>query len=331
MTLKNTLRSFRIQIGVHYRIFLEALVFFRKQIRHNASINTQKSESKMYYTLLRENHVIEKGLSLKNPRNGFGKEKVFNLINKLDRFITLYPKTDKDFLLYILTTVNTYIIYTKKSGNLIPDIESIFHNLLTRIDIKKSDLSIHAGIKTVCKDEIQKNCNNSFDSLLNSRHSIRYFEDKVPDMQLIERALKSAQRTPSACNRQAWFTHVFIKNDSHSLLKDQGGCRGFEEEIHCSILVTANLNAFLSYEVHQAYVDGGMYAMNLINCLHSLGLGTIPLSCGFYHAKLDNMMKKYNIKDSEVPIVIIGVGNLLEEFKVAISTRKSISRTNIYH
>ena len=42
------------------------------------------------------------------------------------------------------------------------------------------------------------------------------------------------------------------------------------------------------YEVHQAYVDGGLYAMNLINALHSLGIGTIPLSVAFGYDKLDN-------------------------------------------
>lgn len=35
----------------------------------------------MQYTLLRENHTIEKGLSMRNPRKGFGKKSVKS-INK---------------------------------------------------------------------------------------------------------------------------------------------------------------------------------------------------------------------------------------------------------
>ena len=110
----------------------------------------------------------------------------------------------------------------------------------------------------------------------------------------------------------------------------QGGCRGFESEIRNSILVTANLKAFLSYEIHQAYVDGGLYAMNLINALHSLGLGTIPLSCAFDCDKL-KLLSQFNIPEYEVPIVIIGIGHLYEKFNVAVSERKEISKTNTFH
>lgn len=331
MNLKHRLELLRINIGVYYRIFMEALIFLKKSLRHNASVNTSQSEAKMQYTLLRENHVIEKGLSMKDPKNGFGQEKVAHLIDKLNTYTTLYPKADREQVLHILSTINVYVSYLKGNGNGTLNNEALFYQLLKKINVKQSELIVPAGIKCVCKNDILNSCNSSFDALLNSRHSIRYFDKTIPDPALIDKALCLAQQTPSACNRQAWMAHVFTDGKSHSLLKDQGGCRGFEDEIHCSILVTSNLNAFLSYEVHQAYVDGGMYAMNLINSLHSLGLGTIPLSCGFYYSKLDAIMKKYNIQDNEIPIVIIGVGNLLEKFNVAISTRKSITKTSIYH
>lgn len=111
----------------------------------------------------------------------------------------------------------------------------------------------------------------------------------------------------------------------------RGGAKGFEEEIRCSILVTANLNAFLHYEVHQAYMDGGLYAMNLINALSSLGLGTIPLSCGFRIQKTLTLYQEFAIPENEVPTLIVGVGVLPDAFKVAVSTRKKVEVTNTYH
>lgn len=142
--------------------------------------------------------------------------------------------------------------------------------------------------------------------------------------------MELAQRTPSACNRQGWKTHVFTDDKSVELMNWQGGCHGFENELRYSILVTANLKAFLSYEVHQAYVDGGLYAMNLINALHSLGLGCIPLSCGFEYEKLQGL-EKFGIQKNEVPIVIIAFGHLQDKFRVAVSTRKDINLTNTFH
>ena len=147
---------------------------------------------------------------------------------------------------------------------------------------------------------------------------------------IVGEAIKLAQYTPSACNRQGWKTHVYKGTQSVDLVKWQGGSHGFEEECRNTILVTANLKAFLWHETHQAYIDGGLYAMNLINALHSLGLGCIPLSCGFEYPKL-YQLKNFNIPENEVPIVIIAFGNLQDKFNVAVSTRKSIEQTNTFH
>ena len=322
--LSRLLQLVRIRLSLWKDIFY----FHKLTIKYNASIHTDNDIEKMQYTLLRENHTIEKGLSLKNPRKGFGQQKVLKLLKRLNKYFDVYGKTDKEFLIYPLGTIKHYIHYTKSTGVEIPIIEREDKILMEKsgfVDVKEQ-----GGIIQVSKDEILKKCNSSFESLLNSRHSIRYFSKETVTKDIIEKALNLAQRTPSACNRQGWHTHVFQGEESVRLIKWQGGSHGFEDEIRTSILVTANLKAFLYYEIHQAYIDGGLYAMNLINALHSLGLGTIPLSCGFTHDKLKGLAD-FDIPKNEVPIVIIGVGNLLENFNVAISKRKNINLTNKFH
>ena len=322
--LSRLLQLVRIRLSLWKDIFY----FHKLTIKYNASIHTDNDIEKMQYTLLRENHTIEKGLSLKNPRKGFGQQKVLKLLKRLNKYFDVYGKTDKEFLIYPLGTIKHYIHYTKSTGVEIPIIEREYKILIEKsgfVDVKEQ-----GGIIQVSKDEILKKCNSSFESLLNSRHSIRYFSKETVTKDIIEKALNLAQRTPSACNRQGWHTHVFQGEESVRLIKWQGGSHGFEDEIRTSILVTANLKAFLYYEIHQAYIDGGLYAMNLINALHSLGLGTIPLSCGFTHDKLKGLAD-FDIPKNEVPIVIIGVGNLLENFNVAISKRKNINLTNKFH
>ena len=144
-------------------------------------------------------------------------------------------------------------------------------------------------------------------------------------------ALALAARTPSACNRQAWHTHIFFGEDAHELLRMQGGCNGFCEDIPCCIVVTADMKGFLGHEPFQCYIDGGLYAQNLINALHFVGLGSIPLSCGFMSSQLLHMQKRFNIPANEVMIVIIGTGVMYDEMKIAESTRRPISATNMYH
>ena len=322
------LKSVMRQLKMEMAFIKEAFYFWQLTVKYNASNYTDKDIQKMQYTLLRENHTIEKGMSLRNPKKGFGQEKVKNLLARLNKYVDLYAKEDLDFLNYPLSTIKGYIDYTKENGVEIPLIEKEFIKLQERIG--KTKVDTRTGVISITREEITNMCKQNFESLLYSRHSIRYFSNEPVSKESIEKALTLAQRTPSACNRQGWLTHVFTGKQSVKLIKWQGGSRGFEDEIQCSILVTANLKAFLFYEVHQAYVDGGLYAMNLINALHSLGLGTIPLSCGFDVPKLKGLAN-FDIPENEVPILIIGIGHLQPQFKVAVSDRKDISITNTYH
>lgn len=310
------------------RFIKESIRFFKLTMKYNASVNTDDDREKMQYTILRENHVIEKGMSMRTPRKGFGQQKVSTLLIRLERYYDLYGKADANFQLYPMSTIKGYIEYTESRGTQIPEIRNKFEELLRKFNVES--LNSHAGIVEMTSQTIQEKCNSDFESLLFSRHSIRYFTDEDVEKSVIVKALELAQRTPSACNRQGWKTHVFTGDESVRLIQWQGGARGFEEEMRHSILVTANLKAFLSYEVHQAYVDGGLYAMNLINAIHSLGLGCIPLSCGFYEDKLKGL-KDFDIPEYEVPIVIVAFGKLQSKFKVAVSTRKNIELTNTFH
>lgn len=329
MNLKELFFSCCRQLKVYLHIVVEIFYYSRLILKHNASVGTDSNINKMQYTLLRENHVLEKGMSIRDPRKNFGINKALNLIQRLNKYIDLYLEEDKDFLNYPFSTLLSYINYIKKEGGDVSEVERCFNKLIGRVELNSA--YIKSGIEFVFKESLLSECDKDFHSLLLSRHSIRYFSNEMPSIDLINKALYLASYTPSACNRQGWFTYVFSGLLNQKLLKWQTGARGFEDEIHCSILVTSDLNAFLYNEIHQVYVDGGLYAMNLINSLHSLGLGTIPLSCGLGYSKLREMNTIFEIPENQVPILIIGVGVVLEKFKVAISKRKDISITNKYY
>ena len=306
--------------------FAESILFWFSLCKHNASVKTTACREKMEYTLLRENHVIEKGMSMRNPKIGFGQKKVLDLCKKLLKYKKIYSSENPKFLDYPVSTIKRYIEYTKATGTAIPEIESVWIKLSDDGHYEK----IQSGIETVSKNDITKDF-SSFADFVKARHSIRYFSRVIPDQNIIDEALKIAQQTPSACNRQGWKVHVFKKDACKKILEWQGGARGFEEEPTVVFLVTANLRAFLHYEPFQAYVDGGMYAMSLIYALHSVGLGTIPLSCGFHHSKLKSLHNLFDIPQNEVPIEIIACGTLEDKFNIAVSKRKSITETTVMH
>lgn len=327
----NILKRIKDRIPYSWLLLYEMWGYWRRLLKYNASFATDDDIQKMQYTLLRENHVIEKGMSMRNPRKGFGQEKVSALIKRLRKYNTLYGNSDRSFLIYPLSTIKAYIKYQHEDAVNIPDIEDKFLNFCQEVGIDPNALITAAGVYTTDSGNLRRDAMGNFESLLYSRHSIRYFKEELPAKERIERALELAARTPSACNRQAWHTHIYMGADSHRLLDMQGGCNGFADNIHCSIVVTADMKGFLDYEPFQCYVDGGLYAMNLINTLHYEGLGTIPLSCGFYSTKLKMIQKSFDIPDNEVMVVIIGCGELTEEVKIAASSRKEVCKTNVFH
>lgn len=275
----------------------EAWDFLRLTIRYNASSKSWEDKTKADYLILRQAHTLEKGMSLRSPREGFGKEKALRLEADLKKYEELFgPAPD-----YPRSVLADYYADHSKGT----------------VELRAEDVNAAAA--------------GNFESLLRSRHSVRYFTNQEVDDALLVKALELAALSPSACNRQAWKTHIYKGADVQRLLQWQGGSRGFESEPTVAVLVSSDLRGFLSYEVHQAWVDGGMYAMNLVNALHSLGLGTIPLSTGFDFKKLRNLRQEFDIPESEVPVLIIGAGHLEDAFRVARSERKDISQTNTWH
>lgn len=97
------------EVWLEWRFIKEAFHFYKLTTLYNASHHMDDDMEKMQYTLLRENHVIEKGMSMRNPRKGFGQQKVSELLKRLQKYYALYGDKDLDFLKYPLATIKKYI------------------------------------------------------------------------------------------------------------------------------------------------------------------------------------------------------------------------------
>lgn len=308
-----------------FSLFREMLSFFRLLCRYNASIGTTHNAEKLRYLIARESHVFEKGLSLKNTRKGFGIAKALKLIDNIDHYIQLNSE-DNETINYSINVLDKYSSHLENENT---ECHIIRDNVERLKSITKFSTT-EAGINNVAASEIKEKAKLDFKSLVYSRHSIRYFSETPVDKSTISKAIELAQQTPSACNRQSWRTHVFFDKEAKSLIKWQGGAKGAENHISCAILVSTDLRGFFAHEPFQAYIDGGLYAMNLINALHYFGLGTLPLSCGYPAHKLCQLIH-FGIPQNEIPIIVIATGNLTENVKFAVSTRLSIKSTNKFH
>lgn len=313
MKIKNLIKDNKLIVSL--RLFLELLHDYRRLVSHLGAINVQTDKDKFFANILISVHSIEKGLSLPHPRPGFGKLKILNTLQQMDVYKRRYGY---DSLFEIAKPVfDAYIYFCKDTA----DKEILKKYTDTFLDFP-SKLELSGGVQKVYKHDIWASSLIDFESFCNTRYSIRDFSDQPVDIELINKAAKISTKAPSACNRQPWHIYTFRDIEKkNELLEWQLGNKGFGTAIDTVLLLTCNLKSYFINESHQAYVDGGLYAMTLMYALHSLGLGTIPLTVAMMNSRNQILYDKFGIKDYEVPIVLIGVGHLKDSFNVAISER----------
>lgn len=146
------LRLLNESVRNRIEIIRDIFIFAKKTLRYNASLSTMKDKEKAQYTLLRRTHIIEKGMSLRNPRVGFGQKKVSYLIDDLAKYVNKFGKSS--FLNYPISAISTYISYTKSTGVNVSYIEEKLKQLLSQLNERNIQQEF-SGIKTVQKDYIE--------------------------------------------------------------------------------------------------------------------------------------------------------------------------------
>jgi len=279
----------------------------------------EQSEAKM----IAHYHVIEKGLSLKDTRPGFGKECVKTLLELLENYINLNYSPEKESFKAAIDTLREYISFNKRNEQDISDIESAFLTILKRVNIPNEKLG---GVIELTKNQILKNTKKNFKIFVTSRHSIRNFSKEEVDVNVLIDAIKIAQKSPSVCNRQTAKAYIIISSDLiKKVLSLQNGNRGFRHLVNKLIVITSDLQYFGSIgERNQAFMDSGMFSMSFLYALHYKDLGACPLNWCVKPNKDKILRGILKIKESETIMLIIAIGHLPDKFNVTKSTRKNI-------
>ena len=276
--------------------------------------------------IIRKYHVIEKGLTMPQTRLGFGKELVLSLCEVCEKFILNFGKTDEQ----LLHAIGVLLEYKKWHDSQNYQLDA---KIVAAIQILEG-YSTSAKVipqKEFTKAEYFDKVESDFFQFSNTRSSIRNFTAEDIPLNKILNILELARNTPSACNRQSWRTYVYVDKDLISKILDiQGGNRGFGHLTNKLIVVASELGVFTGLEErNQVYIDGGIYLMNLVYALHYHKIAACILNCSNFIEKDRQLRKLCKIKESEVFIAMVACGIPPESFKVAISKRYSLDKTNV--
>lgn len=307
-----------------YKIFPVCWLEYIQLINSFSSIDKRDVEAKLRNKLYIQSHIIEKGLSLKDVRLGFGEPKVMNLLKYIENYYKIYK--EGYILLFSLSVVQKYLNFHQTRNFHIDEEIVKRYNLLNGLICKGFDTEARkyeGGIKQVKRKEIV-GTDFAFEDFIKRRHSVRSFTGNPISIDDLNDALRMAEYTPSACNRQPWVIRVFTKKENvQNILTVQSGSRQFKDDVSAIILVSSSYNSFSISEKSQPYVNGGLYAMNLLYALHAKGLGAIPLNMGLKPQELEKIKSLAGLRITDVPVMLIAVGDISEILSVANSCRVS--------
>lgn len=184
-----------------------------------------------------------------------------------------------------------------------------------------------AGIKYDTRTNLMSNVDKPFPEFFYSRHSMRQFESKSLNIEDVEKAIKIAQKAPTACNRQASKVYLYQDKATNDALGELiAGNTGFQQEVPNYLVVTADVSAFYdTFERNQVYVEAGLFSMALVEALHYYGIGSCILQNGEYYKK-NKKFKEIckNIPENERIILFVATGYYKNKFSYAMSLRKNV-------
>lgn len=297
----------------------------KRYCKYSATLSN-KEPNHLLGKIIAHYHVIEKGLSYQQIKLGFAKDVVQNLISMLKIY------SDKNFdvsntqYLTAISVVKKYIDLHEQKEFDVASITNIFYGIKIPITCNMG------GSIEITKEEINSRRKSDFKEMAFSRYSIRDFSNDEVDINILNEAIRIAQKSPSVCNRQtARIYIVSSKSKIEKYLSYQNGNRGFGHKINKLLIVTSDLNHFEGVnERNQSFIDGGIFSMSLLYALHYLGLGAVTLNWCTNQEKDKEFRRASKIKDNENIILMVGVGHIPDKIKVPKSERKELAEIVSY-
>ena len=308
--------------------FLIQLYLAMKETKRNIFVagDKQFSQSRVEANIIRNVHSIEKGLSIKNPRLGFGVAKIEKMCSLTEEY-RKFETEDVTCLYFARDVLKAYLAYHKEKGfdgEALLFVQKEYEKLCENLE--ETD-EIYGGVKTLCKDDLNFHTED-IETLFKTRCSVRDFTGEPVDEEVLKKAIALAQRTPSACNRQGVRVYSI---DARQYIRDIGdsmeGIGGFAEEVDRFLIITGKRSAYGLGEKNQYIVSASMFAAYLTLTLHAYHIAACtvqrPLT---QNEQWDVLKKKYAIPEDEQIIMLLAIGKMKEKTKVPVSKRFSVDK-----
>ncbi|WP_346864259.1 nitroreductase family protein [uncultured Draconibacterium sp.] len=287
---------------------------------HDKVYNDSKAE-KVKRNLTLAYHIVEKGLTMPEPRPGFGRAVVLDLGRTIFEYDSMkLPQTELEFKQSV-SVLKEYKAFHKQIGF---QLDEEVQQMLDKVEISyqtiEGDKQLH-----ISKDDYFSAINEPFDHFCKSRYSVRNYTTEEIPLEVLYECIDLAQKSPSFCNRQPSRVHIVKSPEKkEQILAIQNGNRGFGHLAETLLVITSIISTTKDiHERNENHLNGGMFSMTLLNALHFKKIGACSLNWSVSEDREIKMRKLLNLAANEIPLLIISCGYVPNELAIASSPRKT--------
>lgn len=290
--------------------------------------NDSKAE-KVKRNLTLAYHIVEKGLTMPEPRPGFGEAVVLDLGNTVLEYHQMkLAHTELEFKQSV-SVLKEYNHFHKDIGF---QLDNEVQKLLDQIETDFKSIEGEKQLR-ISKEDYFSDINKPFDEFCKSRFSIRnYTQEEIP-LEELYKCIDLAQKSPSFCNRQPSRVHIVKSAEKkEKILAIQNGNRGFGHLAETLLVITSVISTTKDiHERNENHLNGGMFSMTLLNALHQNKIGACSLNWSVSEDKEQKLRKLLDIPENEIALLIISCGYLPDEVSIASSPRKTAKEITTDH
>lgn len=274
-----------------------------------------KSERHALAKLTFNYHRIEKGLTMPDFRLGFGKSLIVEMMDDLDRYDSCEFSQARMGYQHSIGVLHEYRETHKAHQYDLGELGKQLDAFLESHPGKPTNQPLYS------REDYFSHTHDDFEAFAASRHTIRHFEGRVPEQDIIS-AVELASTAPQACNRCFTRVHFYQGQKVQQLLALQNGNRGFGHLCEQLLLVTADVDALLfDDEWHDLQTNAGIFAMNLSYALHYKQVAHCLLNLWRNPSTENRFRSLAAIPANEIPVLCIACGKAAKHFKIADSPK----------
>jgi nitroreductase len=275
-------------------------------------------------------------------------------IHRLEKALIMEPRRPRFALAYIAETVEAYELYQQDcsltDAKLARWSTDVLHAYFAAVD-KNDELEALETRFLVAAGEAPDSVEESHspflrgaspeltvahEDLLNlaiRRRSVRWFEDRPVDRDLIDKALLVARQSPTACNRQPFEYRIY---DDPGMVRKVAaipfGAAGYHHNIPTVVVLVGKLDNFFSArDRHVIYIDASLSAMAFMLGLETVGLASSVINWPDFEPLERKMARVIGLEPYERVVMLLAVGHPRDDAGVPYSAKKSLEYLRSYN